>query len=82
MANKQRYIATIEHAPMLGVRVSSRPPPNMTAMRLPPDLHEAMTEIALGIFTDVVNQGRAFQDAILAVYLSGVNHGVEGGGNG
>lgn len=79
---KQRYIATIEHAPMLGVRVSSRPPLNMTAMRLPSELHEAMMGIALGIFADVVNQGRAFQDAILAVYLSGINHGVEGGGNG
>lgn len=68
----------IQPAPMLGVRVSNRPPLGMSAIRLPTELHEAMQEIALGIFTDVVNQGRAFQDAILAVYLSGVNHGVNG----
>lgn len=29
----------------------------------------------LSIFTDAVNVGNSFQDALLAVYLSGLEHG-------
>ena len=37
---------------------------------------EALTRIALGIFADMTNAGRSFQDALLAIYLSGLQHGV------
>lgn len=35
-----------------------------------------MERVALDVWTAVINQGRSMQDAILAVYLSGINHGA------
>lgn len=35
-----------------------------------------MERVALDVWTAMVNQGRSMQDAILAVYLSGLNHGA------
>jgi len=37
---------------------------------------QAMTKVALSIFTDVTNLGYSFQDAVLAIYLSGLQHGA------
>ena len=34
-------------------------------------------KFALEIFTDCVNAGRTFQDAITACYLSGLQNGIE-----
>ncbi len=34
-----------------------------------------MERVALEVWVAMVNQGRSLQDTILAVYLSGLNHG-------
>lgn len=53
-------------------------PSNMDAVTLTPEQSEAVQEIALSIFADCSNRGIAFSDALTAVYLSGVEHGVSG----
>lgn len=68
----------IELPPMAAVRISKRPPLGLSSIELPKEVRDAMTTMALEIWTAVVNQGRPLQDAILAVYLSGLNHGMEG----
>jgi len=40
------------------------------------DQIEAMDRIALGIFTDMTNAGRTFQETLSAIYLSGMSHAV------
>jgi hypothetical protein len=50
-------------------------PRDMTTYSLSDGELEALTNIALSIFTDCVNCGITFQDAILAVYASGLQHG-------
>ncbi len=67
------------HPSMKGSQFWSRAPVRMTAITLPTELHHDITNIALSIFTDCVNGGKTFQDAILAVYLSGIDHGKHGG---
>lgn len=62
-------------------KTTNRPPLRMSAIHLPPDLREGLASIALSIFADMVNDGKPFQDALLAVYLSGLQHGTVGGGN-
>ena len=37
--------------------------------------YEAMVNIAVSIFTDCSNVGVSFQDSLLAIYLSGLQHG-------
>lgn len=39
------------------------------------EVTEAATKIALDIFTDCTNVGVPFQEALLAIYLSGLQHG-------
>jgi len=63
-------------APPAAVRVSLTPPPGLTSISLPRAERELMERVALDIWTAMVNQGRSMQDAILAVYLSGINHGA------
>ena len=53
-------------------------PINMSAVELTPDQSDAMQKIALSIFADCSNRGLAFSDALTAVYLSGLEHGVTG----
>lgn len=62
------------HRSMLGSQTWTRPPVNMMAMPIPHDLKYGLTEIALSIFTDTINAGKTFQDAILAVYISGIEN--------
>ena len=38
---------------------------------------DELARIAMSIFADCTNVGVPFQDAILAVYLSGLHHGSE-----
>lgn len=38
--------------------------------------YEAMVNIAVSIFTDCSNVGVSFQDSLLAIYLSGLQHGT------
>ena len=58
------------------IRGLSRAPHKMEKIKVDPILHEGLTNIALGIWTDCVNAGKTFQDAILAVYLSGLENGA------
>lgn len=51
-------------------------PINMASITLTPEQSEAMQRIALGIFADCSNRGLAFSDALMAVYLSGLEHGA------
>lgn len=53
-------------------------PLNMTAVTMTHEQSEAMQKIALSIFADCSNRGLAFSDALVAVYLSGLEHGVTG----
>lgn len=63
---------------------SMRPPPmhrrrpqGMATMRLPHELSRTATTVALDIFADCSNAGVPFPDALLAIYLSGLEHGSE-----
>jgi hypothetical protein len=48
----------------------------MDRIKLPsPEHKEAATRIALSIFVDCSNVGIPFQEALLAIYLSGLQHG-------
>lgn len=38
---------------------------------------EAMERLAIEIFTDMVNAGKTFQEALGAIYLSGLENGYE-----
>lgn len=67
---------SLRPAPPAAIRVSRTPPPGLTAISLPRAERELMERVALDIWTAMVNQGRSMQDAILAVYLSGLNHGA------
>ena len=49
----------------------------MSAVSVDPETLEGLTEIALSIFTDCVNGGRTLQDALLAIYLSGMENAIE-----
>ena len=53
-----------------------RKPAKMESIKLPPGSREDITDIALSIWTDCINRGVPFQDAILAVYLSGIENGA------
>jgi hypothetical protein len=49
----------------------------MSAMTMEHETKDALTKVALSIFTDCVNGGKTFQDTILAVYLSGLENGMQ-----
>lgn len=51
-------------------------PRNMTAVAMPPEDKAALLIAALDIFCDCINVGTTFQDSLLAVYLSGIEHGA------
>lgn len=52
-------------------------PRNMSRMNMTDEARVGLTDLALSIFTDCANVGVSLQDSILAVYLSGLNHGHE-----
>ena len=56
-----------------------RKPRNMDYARLPDGAKDDLSRIAMSIFADCTNVGVPFQDAILAVYLSGLCHGSASG---
>jgi len=47
----------------------------MTRIQLDDDLARSMHEIVNSIFTDACNSGMPFQRALVAIYLSGLDHG-------
>lgn len=51
-------------------------PNRMERMAVTEEQAEAIDRTALGVFSDCVNGGLTFQEALAAVYLSGVNHAI------
>lgn len=51
-------------------------PKDMDRLPTTPEQRELLHRIAMSIFADCTNVGVPFQDALVAVYLSGINHGV------
>lgn len=66
-----------QHQSMLGKRKTPR---RMTKTVLPEDQREFLDRYAIEIFTDCVNSGQTFQASLAAVYLSGLQNGLELGG--
>lgn len=52
-------------------------PRDMSSVKMPRDQFEAMQRISMAIFCDCTNVGVPFQEAIAAVYLSGLSHAQE-----
>jgi len=50
-------------------------PRNMDRMSIPSEVSESITSVVLSIFTDASNANLSLQEALLAVYLSGLQHG-------
>jgi hypothetical protein len=71
------------HHSIYGLPVLGRPrawikPRNMGRIKLPDDdMRVGLTQVALEIFADCTNVGVPFQDALLAIYLSGLQHAHE-----
>ena len=57
-----------------------RKPRNMERLRMDEATRETLHEVCMSIFVDCTNVGVPFQDAVLAVYLSGLEHGLRLGG--
>lgn len=57
----------------------TRTPLGMRAIALTHEQDAAMQRVALDIFTDCVNGGVCFADALAAIYLSGLRHGSQAG---
>ena len=54
-----------------------RTPQCMDRMSLDHETREALTRVALAIFTDMTNANLPFQNALTSIYLSGLQHGHE-----
>jgi hypothetical protein len=52
-------------------------PRNMSWLECSMEQIQVMQGVALSIFTDASNNGFALREALAAVYLSGLQHGVE-----
>ena len=50
-------------------------PRNMESIDIDPRLKEVMSKIALDIFADMSNANYSFQSALIAIYMSGLQHG-------
>ncbi len=53
-----------------------RAPVKMSTVRLDPETKERLLSIVVGIFTDCSNVGVPFHEALLAVYISGLENGL------
>lgn len=49
-------------------------PRDLDRIHIPPDTKECLGEIAVGVFTSASNAGNTFQEALLAVYLTGLQN--------
>lgn len=54
-------------------------PLGMTRSNLPPEHREFLEDLSLGIFTDMVNAGATFQQALSAIYVSGMQNAIAAG---
>jgi hypothetical protein len=70
-------IHPIHHSLKKQLLRTRRVPNDMDTVPLASDQAYAFTNIALSIFTDCANAGVGFQDSLLAIYLSGLQHGVK-----
>ncbi len=61
------------HHSVAGQRILPR---NMERLGMDREHYESGINIALSIFADCTNVGVSFQDALLAIYISGLNHGA------
>lgn len=50
-------------------------PATMERIKLPPGLKEDLGELVINVFTAASNAGQTFQEALLAVYLTGLENG-------
>jgi len=57
--------------------VIRRTPRDMSSVHLDHETGETLTKVVLAIFADCINSGKPLQDALLAIYLSGMNHAIE-----
>lgn len=64
------------HHSVAGARILPRPQ-GMDRVRIPHEIRATLSNVALDIFTDMSNSNRSFQDALLAIYLSGLAHGSD-----
>jgi hypothetical protein len=48
----------------------------METIQVPDEVRVGLTQLALEVFTDCCNVGVPFQDALLAVYLTGLENGT------
>jgi hypothetical protein len=47
----------------------------MSSVPVTPEQREMLERQAISVFTEIVNTGRSFQEALAAVYLTGIEHG-------
>jgi len=69
-------VNTIHHSIRQSTKGKIKPNNMSKAPAMDEETRDGLSNIALSIFTDSVNSGQYFQDAILAVYLSGLENGV------
>jgi hypothetical protein len=72
-------MSTALHPVHWSLRGLQRQPRGLERMTVPSEIKDGLVNIALSIFTDMSNSGQPFQDALLAVYLSGIEHGQAAG---
>lgn len=70
-------IFPMHHSMMRMLRNSKIRPRNMSSVLSDEATRESLERISLDIFADMTNAGSTFQQAIAAVYLSGLQHATE-----
>jgi hypothetical protein len=71
----RKHIISTLHPVHVSVVKRGRISPNrMARISMPDEMRETMTRVAIDIFTDMSNANHSFQDALLAIYLSGLQH--------
>ena len=51
--------------------------PSMSTIRIDQEVAQTISEIAAGVFADVVNEANTFESALSAIYLTGFLHAAE-----
>ena len=55
----------------------NKQPKDMQIMSLPTEVRMTIEQTAIDIFADMTNAGCTMQQALAAIYLSGLQHGAE-----
>lgn len=61
--------------PSMRRQVIRRVPLGLSSLVLSNDLHQTISKIAIDVFTSCINVGAPMQDALAAVYLTGLENG-------